>query len=108
MSKILESKVSAEGRISIPADIRHRLGLQPGDRVQFLLDEDGVRLVTARSLAEAVWARNTGGDALDAGEAIRAAREADDRGTDRDDRPLDAGPTDAEEDKVLASLFPAA
>jgi AbrB family looped-hinge helix DNA binding protein len=105
---MLESKVSAEGRVSIPADIRHRLGLQPGDRVQFVLDEDGVRLVTARSLAEAVWARNTGGDALDAGEVIRATREADDHGTDREDRPLDTGPSTAGEDEFLASLFPAA
>jgi AbrB family looped-hinge helix DNA binding protein len=109
VAKVQESKVSAEGRVSIPADIRHALGLQAGDRVQFVLDGATVRLVTARSLAESVWSHNTGGDACDAGEVIREVREAEeDRPGEREDQPLDPGPPDDDQDEFLAALFPAA
>jgi AbrB family looped-hinge helix DNA binding protein len=108
MTKLLDSKVSAEGRVSIPSGIRHRLGLQPGDRVQFLVDDDGdVRLVTARSLAAEVWARNTGGDTVDTGTVVREAREADERANRLDDdEPFDTAPSSG--DDVLAALFPEA
>jgi AbrB family looped-hinge helix DNA binding protein len=108
MAKVLESKLSTEGRVSIPADVRHRLGLEPGDRVQFLVDDMGVRLVTARTLAEEVWVRNTGGDAADAVDLVDAARQAT---ADRTDRWADGPAEDAPAgsgDAVLAVLFPAA
>jgi AbrB family looped-hinge helix DNA binding protein len=110
VARVLEGKVSPEGRVSIPAAVRHALGLEAGDRVQFLLEGDTVRLVTARSLAESVWAHNTGGDAVDAGELVRAVREREDRSNDWDEHPLDAGSAsrDQGEDDVLALLFPAA
>jgi AbrB family looped-hinge helix DNA binding protein len=105
--KVHESKVSAEGRVSIPADIRHRLGLEPGGRVQFLLGEHGeVRLVTAQSLADEVWAQNTGRDAGDAGGMVREVREADARAESWEDGPFDTAENGG--DDVLASLFPAA
>ncbi|NJC69705.1 AbrB/MazE/SpoVT family DNA-binding domain-containing protein [Planosporangium thailandense] len=107
MTKILESRVSAEGRVVIPADVRHQLGLEPGARVHFLVEEDGVRLVTAQKLAENVWARNTGGDNVDTDDVVRAAREqAEDRGFEWDERPLDTNAAGDDEDEVLASLFP--
>ena len=111
--KVLEGKVSNEGRVVIPIDIRHSMGLAAGDRVQFVLADDGeVRLVTPRSLAHAVWARNTGGDAVDTGELVRAVHEtsesrAEERGDPWDDD-LPASPSaEHSDDSVLSVLFPA-
>lgn len=74
----LDSRVSPEGRVVIPAPIRRALGLHPGDRVTFVLDADGVRLLSARVLADLVWSNNpeqtaSGGAADD----VRAGRAAD-------------------------------
>ena len=33
------SIVSSKGRITVPQEIRKRLGLEPGDRVEFVLEE---------------------------------------------------------------------
>jgi AbrB family looped-hinge helix DNA binding protein len=74
----LDSRVSPEGRVVIPAPIRRALGLHPGDRVTFVLDGDGVRLLSARVLADLVWSNNpppSTGDA--AADDVRAGR-ADD------------------------------
>ena len=107
MVRVMDGKVSPEGRVVIPADIRARLGISPGDHIQFIVDDDGVRLVTARALAEQVWANNTGGDATDAVDLVHAAR---DKQVNREDRwstePFDA-PANSGDD-VLATLFPAA
>jgi AbrB family looped-hinge helix DNA binding protein len=75
---VLGSKVSPEGRVVIPVEIRRRLGVVPGDQVQFVMREDGlVELVTARMLAELVWANNRGGGALDSTEVVREERQHD-------------------------------
>jgi AbrB family looped-hinge helix DNA binding protein len=75
---VLASRVSPEGRVVIPVEIRRRLGVAPGDQVQFVMREDGlVELVTARMLAELVWANNHGGDALDSTEVVRGERQRD-------------------------------
>ncbi|MEV6350501.1 AbrB/MazE/SpoVT family DNA-binding domain-containing protein [Actinoplanes sp. NPDC051851] len=60
MAKVLEGRLSKEGRVVIPADIRQALGLAEGDRVQFVVEDSGaVHLTTQRALAEAVWAQNS-------------------------------------------------
>jgi AbrB family looped-hinge helix DNA binding protein len=41
-------RVTAKGQVTIPIEIRERLGLLPGTHVEFLLDGKGVRLVRAR------------------------------------------------------------
>ena len=38
------SKVSARGRTVIPREVRMRLGIKPGDRLRYVVDESGVRL----------------------------------------------------------------
>jgi antitoxin PrlF len=43
-----EAKLGEKGRITIPADVRHRLGLHPGDRVLFSELGDDVRISRAR------------------------------------------------------------
>ena len=43
-----ESTISSKGQVTVPKAIRTRLHLQPGDRLQFVLGEDGsVRLEAA-------------------------------------------------------------
>src|SRR5699024_8021602 len=52
-----ESKLSPEGRVSLPISVREQLHLVVGDRVQFLADPaGGVRVVSAQALVEAMWA----------------------------------------------------
>ena len=38
------SSITQKGRVTIPAEIRHKLGLGEGDKVQFTLCEQGVYL----------------------------------------------------------------
>jgi AbrB family looped-hinge helix DNA binding protein len=47
------SSVSTKGQITLPADIRHRLGIKPRDRVSLAL-EDGV--VVVRPIASGLLA----------------------------------------------------
>jgi AbrB family looped-hinge helix DNA binding protein len=44
---LARSKVTAQGQISIPAGIRHRLGIAPGSILEW--DEDGENIVVRRS-----------------------------------------------------------
>ena len=87
-----DTKVTPEGRVLVPVDVRRFLEISAGDRVRFIVDGSGVRLVSARSLAEELWAANgaaANGDAANRdaehGDAAHwdaaqgdAAREADD------------------------------
>jgi len=34
--------ITSKGQITIPKDIRAKLGLEPGDKVNFLVDDEGV------------------------------------------------------------------
>lgn len=51
-----EAKMTSKGQITLPKEIRLKLGLKQGDRVRFLLEEDGrVRLMPAkRDISELV------------------------------------------------------
>ncbi len=71
-------RLGPEGRVVIPAPIRRHLGVGPGDNLRFLLRADGtVEIVSPRVLAEALWANNTGGDAVDSAEVVRELRRED-------------------------------
>lgn len=41
-------RITSKGQVTIPHEIRERAGLLPNTEVDFLLDEDGVRIVKAR------------------------------------------------------------
>jgi len=44
-----EARMSSKGQITLPKDIRDRLGLKQGDRVRFIVEDDGrVRLLPAK------------------------------------------------------------
>jgi AbrB family looped-hinge helix DNA binding protein len=44
------AKVSAKGQINLPIAIRKLLNLNEGDKVIFIVDGDGVRMLNASSL----------------------------------------------------------
>lgn len=46
------STLTRKGQITVPVEIRRRLGLQQGDRVMFVQEGDLVALKPARSIAE--------------------------------------------------------
>ena len=69
-----DTKISPEGRMVIPAEVRKALGLIAGDRVRLVLNEGEVHLVSARTMAAGLWANNTGGDAGDAGDSVEDVR----------------------------------
>ena len=72
-----DKTLSGEGRVVVPAAVRAVLGIAPGDRVRFVVENGEVKLVTARSLMFAVWANNHGGDAGDSVTHVRRLRQAD-------------------------------
>lgn len=42
-------RVTSKGQVTIPRDVRQRLGIKPGSEVEFELDRDGARLVRAKA-----------------------------------------------------------
>ena len=42
------AKISSKGQITIPLEVRRKLGLQPGDRIHFVLEKSGEVLLKAR------------------------------------------------------------
>jgi AbrB family looped-hinge helix DNA binding protein len=45
-------RVTEKGQVTIPKDIRDRLGITPGSEVEFVRDEKGARLVLVASNAD--------------------------------------------------------
>jgi len=43
------STISSKGQITVPQEIRKRLGLAPGDRVEFVVEKDRTVIRPARS-----------------------------------------------------------
>ena len=41
-------RVTSKGQVTIPQDVRRRLGVEPGSEVDFEVDDDSVRLVRRR------------------------------------------------------------
>ena len=63
------STITAKGQATIPAEIRRILGVEPHDKIVFVVDGDEVRLVGAASVVE----RTAG--ALKSQKAPQAAQE---------------------------------
>ena len=49
------STLTSKGQVTIPAGVRKQLGLQPGDRVGFIVEGGEVRLVRKESCMEAAF-----------------------------------------------------
>ena len=59
-----DARIDPNGRIVLPAPIRHRLGVGPGDEVVLRVEKDGVRVTsvaTAVKEAQAIVRRHAGG-----------------------------------------------
>ncbi|MBI2913150.1 MAG: AbrB/MazE/SpoVT family DNA-binding domain-containing protein [Chloroflexi bacterium] len=39
-----KTKVTTKGQVTIPKDVRQRLGLRPGDEIEFVEDRSGFRV----------------------------------------------------------------
>ncbi|WP_296643764.1 AbrB/MazE/SpoVT family DNA-binding domain-containing protein [Roseinatronobacter sp.] len=47
-----ESTLTTKGQTTLPKDVRKALGLQPGDKLRYILIDGEVRLLRARSVLE--------------------------------------------------------
>jgi len=52
---MLKSTVTAKGQITIPAEVRKCLHLNPGDQVGFVVEDTGIRLVRRERRIEAAF-----------------------------------------------------
>lgn len=43
-------RITEKGQVTIPVEVRRRLGLSPGDEVEFVLDGNGARVVRAATV----------------------------------------------------------
>lgn len=77
-----DTRLSAEGRVVIPAEVRRVLGVEPGGQVLFVVEGQEVRISTPRLFAEHLWANNQGSDAGDSALDVRTVRDEDRRGVD--------------------------
>ena len=102
-----DTKLSAEGRVVIPAEVRRVLGVGPGGQVIFVVDGQKVHVVTPRLLIEQVWANNEGGDGGDSAADVRALRDQDSRAIDARWEQIEAeAQTDMRSDEdVIADLL---
>ncbi len=41
---MVRTKVTSKGQVTIPKDVRERLGLRPGDEIEFVEDRRGFRV----------------------------------------------------------------
>lgn len=57
--------ISANGQITLPADVRRRLGLGPGDKVVFIENEEGDTVVVRPSVAALLEAQRVFADAAE-------------------------------------------
>jgi AbrB family looped-hinge helix DNA binding protein len=103
----IDTKLSSEGRVVIPAAVRAALGVGPGDKIRFVVGGGEVKLVTAQSLLFAVWGNNHGGDAGDSVATVRQFRHADSkRATAKWDRvATEIAADERSEEEVEASLM---
>jgi antitoxin PrlF len=53
--RAIEATITSQGQVTIPVEVRRRLGLAKHDKVTFLMEEDGVRLVPARFTLESAF-----------------------------------------------------
>ncbi|HVA23746.1 MAG TPA: AbrB/MazE/SpoVT family DNA-binding domain-containing protein [Chloroflexota bacterium] len=68
--------LTSKGQVTIPKDIRDRLGLKPGSQVEFV-EQDGRVVVRRKRIPEEVWRRWRGylKDQLPTAEAVDAFME---------------------------------
>jgi len=53
--KMQTSTITSKGQVTIPAEMRKRLGLKAGDQVGFIIDDEGIRVVPREHRIEAAF-----------------------------------------------------
>ena len=53
--KSIQAAITRQGQVTIPAEVRRRLGLGKPGKVSFILDEDGIRIEGVRFRLEDVF-----------------------------------------------------
>lgn len=56
MDKLSTSTLSAKGQTTIPAAIRRRLGIRPGDTIKYEVEDGAVRICKVEAI-DIEWAR---------------------------------------------------
>jgi AbrB family looped-hinge helix DNA binding protein len=72
-----EAKITSKGQITLPRDVRHALGVKPGDRIIFERDGDDVRVRPVRAKSPFEKYRGIGNPGLPSGRKaiLKALRE---------------------------------
>jgi len=61
------AKVTSNGQVTIPSDIRRRLNIKDGDKVLFLEGDDGVLMLNSKMIALRQFQKEMEGEAEKAG-----------------------------------------
>ena len=72
-----EAKITSKGQITVPREVRHALGVKPGDKIVFERDGDEVRVRPVREKSVFAKYRGIGNPGLPAGRkaVLKALRE---------------------------------
>ena len=62
-----QAKITSKGQITIPREIRRAMGVQPGDRVLFESDNQGVRVRPVRTVSPFAKYRGIGNPGIGSG-----------------------------------------
>ena len=83
MSLVASSKLNSKGQVTLPREVRTRLGLKQGDRVEFVFEEGRTTIRPTRGhenpFAKYVGALATFSDIREAKAWVRELRDADDQ-----------------------------
>jgi len=50
----IEGRLTSQGQVTVPAAVRRVLGVAPGERLSFIIEDDGVRLEAVRHTFESI------------------------------------------------------
>ncbi len=50
----IEGRLTSQGQVTVPAAVRRVLGVEPGERLSFIIGDDGVRLEAVQHTFESI------------------------------------------------------
>jgi AbrB family looped-hinge helix DNA binding protein len=76
VERIAVSSLTSKGQVTMPAEIRRRLGVKPKDKVAWVIEDGEVKVAPTRSVVERTAGALAGGGPALTAEEERAAAEA--------------------------------